>query len=84
MLKCCGAVGARYRQVPWDCGTFARVQLDKGWFKHCDKKKFDSSPSARCVEQAGDVMNMMAFDFIIDNHDRSGNCFVVDKRLVRW
>ena len=69
-------------QVPWDCGTYARVQVDKGWMSGCDRATFDTQPSEMCVQQAGDVMNIMAFDYLIDNHDRPGNCFVMDKRLI--
>lgn len=48
----------------------------------CDRATFDTQPSEMCVQQAGDVMNIMAFDYLIDNHDRPGNCFVMDKRLI--
>lgn len=34
------------------------------------------------VSQAGDILNMMIFDFLLDNHDRGGNCFVVGTELV--
>lgn len=75
-------VAPRYTQIPWDCGTYPRVQVAKGWFKHCNSATFDTNPSKECVQQAGDVMNIMALDFLIDNHDRPGNCFVMGGRLV--